>query len=316
MTTNGSQKPSNNGLYNSHASQHYVGRFAPSPTGLLHLGSLIGALASYLDARAQQGTWLVRMEDLDPPREAPGAAQAILNSLLAHGLQWDGEVLWQSQQHTHYQAIIEQLLKQGQAFYCNCSRSDINAQGGIYQGHCRGKHQLSDHPQATACAIRLQTNDSTIGFIDSIQGAHQQQLNREVGDFVIQRKDSLYAYQLAVVADDAQQGITHIVRGSDLLDSTARQLYLQQQLGYPAPHYTHIPVITHSDGQKLSKQSFAPAILNNQAKANLLKALEFLQQTLPPHDQQQDCQQILNWAIHHWQPKRIDKTLSRSEGFI
>ena len=284
----------------------YRGRFAPSPTGLLHQGSLIGALASYLDAKANQGIWLVRMEDLDPPREMPGAAEAILQSLQAHGLQWDEEVLWQSQQYPRYQQAIEQLIQQGHAFYCSCSRTQLAATQGIHRQTCQ-----ADSKQA--CAVRLRVPEQQLGFDDPIQGHFEQQLKQNVGDFVIQRKDQLFAYQLAVVLDDAYQGITHIVRGSDLLDCTPRQLYLQQLMGFPTPHYMHFPVITNQQGQKLSKQTFAPALDSQQATDNLLLALAFLNQTLPPVNLRQHCRDILDWATAHWQADNINKTLAIAE---
>ena len=284
----------------------YIGRFAPSPTGLLHLGSLIGALASYLDAKANQGQWLLRMEDLDPPREMAGAAAAILESLQAHGLQWDGEVLWQNQQHDRYLKATQQLLKHQQAFYCSCSRSELSEQSGIHRNTC-----TPDFTQS--CAVRVKAEDSLISFTDPIQGLFQQQLQQQVGDFIIQRKDKLYAYQLAVVLDDAFQGVTHVVRGSDLLDSTPRQIFLQQRLHLPTPQYLHIPVITNSAGQKLSKQTFAPALQQTQACHNLLQALFFLNQPLPPQDLHHQCSTILHWAIAHWDSKLIEHHLQIDE---
>ena len=232
----------------------YIGRFAPSPTGLLHIGSLIGALASYLDAKANQGLWLVRMEDLDPPREMSGAASAILQSLEDHGLAWDGEVLWQSQRHDAYRQVIDDLLLANKAFYCTCSRSDLQENKGIYQGRCRG---CITPPSAQDFAVRLQVGNKPIAFNDAIQGHFSQQLERDVGDVVLQRKDGFFAYQLAVVVDDAYQGINHVVRGADLLDSTPRQIHLQRILAYVTPQYTHFPVITNKHGTKLSKQTFA-----------------------------------------------------------
>lgn len=272
----------------------YRGRFAPSPTGQLHIGSLIGALASYLDARANNGQWLLRMEDLDPPREVAGAAQAILTSLQDHGLQWDGDVLWQSQRHDAYQQALNTLLDRGQAFYCTCSRRDITSDQGIYNGHCRGCEQQPSQP----FAIRLQVSDTNIEFFDAIQGRFSQQLAQQVGDFVLLRKDKLFAYQLAVVIDDQYQQINHVLRGSDLLDSTPRQIFLQRQLGFPQPHYAHIPVITNREGQKLSKQTFAKPLNSNDAARNLTAALAFLKQPLPPA--KANVEQIINWAVAHW----------------
>jgi glutamyl-Q tRNA(Asp) synthetase len=271
------------------------------------MGSLIGALASYLDARSHQGQWLVRMEDLDPPREIAGAAQAILDCLQAHGLHWDNDVLWQSQRHQAYQQALNQLLTEDKAFYCSCSRSRLSTHSGIYNGHCRGC--LTAPPQSHA--IRAQVPDQLVSFDDAIQGRFEQQLEREVGDFVILRKDKLFAYQLAVVVDDAFQGITDIVRGSDLLDSTPRQIYLQQQLGLATPRYAHFPVIHNAEGQKLSKQTFACAIKPDEAAQNLLYALRFLQQSKPPHHRH--TQDILEHAINHWQPQAIPACMAMVE---
>ena len=284
----------------------YIGRFAPSPTGLLHIGSLIGALASYLDAKANQGQWLVRMEDLDPPREQPGAASAILQSLEDHGLTWDGVVLWQSQRHDAYRQVINDLLAANKAFYCTCSRSDLQGSNGIYQGRCRG---CVTPPLDRDFALRLQVDNQVVAFNDAIQGRFSQQLERDVGDVVLQRKDSLFAYQLAVVVDDALQGITHIVRGSDLLDSTPRQIYLQRVLGYATPAYTHVPVINNKQGHKLSKQTFAAAIENGSASANLCAALAFLKQPLPPEDLCQKVTDIVQWAVGHWSVASIPGVL-------
>lgn len=271
------------------------------------MGSLIGALASYLDARARQGQWLVRMEDLDPPREIAGAAQAILDCLQAHGLHWDNDVLWQSQRYPAYQQALDQLLAEDKAFYCSCSRAKLSTHGGIYNGHCRGC--LTAPTQSHA--IRLQVPGQVVRFDDTIQGHFEQQLENEVGDFVILRKDRLFAYQLAVVVDDAFQGITDVVRGSDLLDSTPRQIYLQQQLGLPTPSYAHFPVIHNAEGQKLSKQTFACAIKPDQATQNLLYALRFLQQSMPPYNRHP--QDILEHAIKHWQPQAIPACIAMVE---
>ncbi|ARN73496.1 tRNA glutamyl-Q(34) synthetase GluQRS [Oceanicoccus sagamiensis] len=280
----------------------YIGRFAPSPTGLLHIGSLIGALASFLDARANQGQWLLRMEDLDPPREMPGAASAILQSLEDHGLAWDGEVLWQSQRHDAYRQVIDDLLLANKAFYCTCSRSDLQASHGIYQGQCRG---CVTPPADQDFALRLQVDDRVVSFDDAIQGRFSQQLDNDVGDVVLQRKDGLFAYQLAVVVDDAYQAISHVVRGSDLLDSTPRQIYLQQVMAYTTPGYTHIPVITNEQGDKLSKQTFAAPLDSHKAAKNIYLALMFLNQPLPPEDLSQRVDDILAWALANWSVDRI-----------
>ncbi|MFT3930386.1 MAG: tRNA glutamyl-Q(34) synthetase GluQRS [Spongiibacteraceae bacterium] len=275
---------------------HYIGRFAPSPTGPLHFGSLLAALASFLDARAHNGQWLVRIEDIDPPREVAGASRAILNCLHAHGLEWDGDVLYQSQRLAVYQKICAQLIEQHRAFYCTCSRLDLAANDGVYAGRCR---QCFDQPQQPA-AIRLRVDAVDIDISDRIQPAFTENIARDVGDFVIYRKDQLPAYQLAVVIDDAAQYVTHIVRGSDLLESTARQIFLQRCLNLLTPQYAHIPVIVNSQQQKLSKQTLARALDPANAIENLLAALECLHQPLPPQTLQQSRSDILDWAVRHW----------------
>jgi len=279
----------------------YVGRFAPSPTGPLHIGSLIAAVASYADARHHSGRWLLRIEDLDPPREPPGASQRILHTLVAHGLHWDGEPLLQSQRQAHYAANLEYLQRAGLCYYCDCSRARQAKHHGIYDGHCRLRH-----PDANAqVAIRVQVNDSPINFDDAIQGPQSQCLSHAVGDFVIRRKDGLYAYQLAVVVDDAEQHISHVVRGADLLSSTARQIYLQRLLGLPTPQYAHFPVAGDSKGHKLSKQNHAEPIDDSQASSNLRAALRFLRQPDPP-TRLLLPEDILQWASSHWQRSAID----------
>ncbi len=281
----------------------YVGRFAPSPTGTLHLGSLIAAVASYLDAKAVGGRWLLRIEDLDPPREVAGSAEAIIASLLAHGLHWDGEILWQSERTARYEAALAQLAGRGQVFHCNCSRARLAELGGRYDGHCRRRP-----PGAMdACAIRLIADDVTIAFEDALQGPQRQRMNRDVGDFVIRRRDGIFAYQLAVVVDDADQGITHIVRGADLLQSTARQIYLQGLLQLPSPQYAHIPLLANKLGQKLSKQNLAPPLDDRHPGGNLRAALAFLGQPAPPSDITQPGE-LLSWATQCWQLTAVPRS--------
>ena len=282
----------------------YAGRFAPSPTGPLHLGALICALASFLDARHQGGRWLLRMEDLDPPRQPAGASQAILDSLREHGLNWDGPVLWQSDRHAAYAAVVERLLAQGKAFRCDCSRQMLAASGGIYSGRCRDR-KLS---AASGHAVRLRINDTAwLCIEDTIQPPLSQTLATSTGDFVIRRRDGLYAYQLAVVLDDAEQQITHVVRGSDLYDSTPRQVYLQGLLKLPTPVYSHIPVLCNSEGQKLSKQTHAPALDNADALSNLRLALKFLNQPAPAGRR---VDALLQAAARDWRPERIARRMS------
>ena len=285
----------------------YIGRFAPSPTGLLHIGSLLTALASYADARAAGGRWLVRMEDLDPPREMPGAAAHILHTLEAFGFEWDGEVVWQSRRHSLYRDALGRLKEKGLLYPCYCSRKDWQAaaaqgaDGFVYNGRCR---RPEDRPHTDKPpAWRIRVNDETIGFDDGIVGHYAQNLARDIGDFVLLRADGFWAYQLAVVADDADQGITHIVRGQDLLVSTPRQIYLQRCLGFATPHYAHLPLLVNKHGQKWSKQTLAPALDENHKEQLLRQVLQYL--NLPPAPEVSRPQALLSWAIEHWQPHKI-----------
>ena len=262
----------------------YTGRFAPSPSGPLHMGSLVAAMASYLDARAHDGRWLLRIEDLDFDRNIAGADRHILQSLQRCGMQWDGEVVWQSQRQHLYRQAIEQL---GERVYpCACSRKEIadsrlragEPASQIYPGTCR--HGIAAGKQPRAWRLRVPDGAAAIRhFEDRWRGLQTQNLASEVGDFVLRRADGFWAYQLAVVVDDAAQGITDIVRGADLLDSTARQLYLQELLGYPSPAYLHVPVVTNADGEKLSKQTGALAFDrgdNDLLHEALIPAAQFL----------------------------------------
>ena len=278
----------------------YRGRFAPSPSGPLHLGSLIAAVASFLDARHQRGTWLLRMEDLDPPREQPGAADAILHSLQQHGLHWDDEVLWQAGRAGAYDQALTSLWQAGHLFYCDCTRQILGPEG-CCGGRCRPRQAELKPPVATRVAV---AGPATVDFNDLWQGRQHCELGLSVNDFTVLRKDGLYAYQLAVVVDDAAQGITHVIRGSDLLDSTARQIYLQQLLGFPTPVYGHFPVMLNEHGQKLSKQNKAPAIDDSQARDNLRQALRFLRQPAPPADLA-TAAEILAFATTHWSRQAI-----------
>jgi glutamyl-Q tRNA(Asp) synthetase len=266
----------------------YRGRFAPSPTGPLHAGSLASALGSWLDARANQGTWLVRIEDLDAPRCIAGMDQHILAQLQACGLTWDEEVIWQSQQLNTYQNALETLYSHGQIYPCTCSRQQItsalSAQGKlrarnqeqVYPGTCRNGHvwqaQFPNSSSALAWRLALKPDQWT-RFTDAEFGLQEQDLNGDVGDFVLRRADGIFAYQLAVVVDDARQGITHIVRGADLLSNTARQIYLQGILNYPTPQYRHLPLVLDPHGEKLSKQTRATEV-NTASDAAVLDALQ------------------------------------------
>ncbi len=286
----------------------YIGRFAPTPSGYLHFGSLVAALASYLDARAVGGRWLLRMEDLDPPREVPGAQDAILRTLESYGLHWDGELVRQSERHDHYQALVERLLEQGLAYACTCSRKQLEGYQGVYPGFCR---EAGHSPQGAA--IRLRVPSLSYGFVDRVQGEYRQQLDREVGDFIIRRRDGLYAYQLAVVLDDAWQGVTDVVRGADLLDSTPRQLYLQELLGLAQPRYLHVPLIIQPDGHKLGKSYRSPPLPADQATALLLRALRALGQALPEQAAAARPEELLRWASQQWDAGRIPRSRTLAE---
>lgn len=275
----------------------YRGRFAPSPTGPLHFGSLVTALGSYLQARSQQGEWLVRMEDLDPPREQPGAADAILRALEAYHLHWDGAVLYQSTRSEAYEAALTQLAEGHYSFPCGCSRKTIADSGSpVYPGTCRNGLPAGKVARAT----RVRTPNQQFTFDDALQGLVESNLQTDVGDFVVRRADGLYAYHLAVVVDDAGQGITHIVRGMDLLSSTPPQRYLQQCLGYPQPQYSHLPIAVNAQGQKLSKQTFAAAVDLKKPGSTLSKALSFLGHAPDNELKDADPALLLEWALEHW----------------
>lgn len=299
----------------------YRGRFAPSPTGPLHFGSLIAALGSYLEARSRGGEWLVRMEDLDPPREVPGAASRILRTLERYGFEWDGELWFQSRRSEAYLAALADLERDGLTYRCGCSRKQVieasqrlGLPAGVYPGSCR-RRPASAHDKH---AIRLLSEGRQVRFEDGLQGLQQQDVEREVGDFVLRRADGLFAYQLAVVVDDAAQGISEVVRGSDLLASTARQIALQQALGYPTPAYRHLPVAVNAAGQKLSKQTFAPALDDDTPLPALWQALRFLGQQPPAELLQGELDSFWRWAITHWQggavPRRLTIPYPESEG--
>jgi glutamyl-Q tRNA(Asp) synthetase len=286
----------------------YVGRFAPTPSGYLHFGSLVAALASYLDARSVGGQWLLRMEDLDPPREVPGAQDAILHSLELYGFEWDGELVRQSLRHAEYAALIERLFSQGLAYACTCSRKQLEGSGGIYPGTCRN----AGHPDIDA-AIRLRIPELEYRFVDRAQGEFRQHLGREVGDFVIRRRDGLFAYQLAVVLDDAWQGVTDVVRGADLLDSTPRQLYLQELLGLAQPRYLHVPLIIQPDGHKLGKSYRSPPLPADQAPPLLTRALRALGQQPPVELSSATPHEVMAWGIAHWDATRIPRSKTLAE---
>lgn len=293
----------------SSSAPRYRGRFAPSPSGPLHFGSLVAALGSYLDARAAGGEWLLRIEDVDAPRSVPGATESILRTLDAFGFQWDGEVLVQSRRLDRYHAALVRLQLDGDVYPCACSRREIadsvvaaSVDGGhVYPGTCRGGLAAG----RAARSWRMRTPDARIAFVDRVQGAQAQNLERELGDFILFRADGQFAYQLAVVVDDADQGVNAVVRGADLLASTPRQIWLQQRLGVPTPSYAHLPVATNAAGQKLSKQTLAAAVDPARGAAALAEVLAFLGQEVPPGLAQASLSEFWSWAIAHWSMSRV-----------
>lgn len=279
----------------------YVGRFAPSPTGPLHFGSLLAALASYLDARSHRGTWLVRVEDLDPPRQDPTATDHILSILDAYCLHWDGEVVHQSQRGELYQTALDRLRDNGNAFPCACSRKQLS--GRPHHGLCTAPTG-SDHAWRFLCSDLGHTSNVTV-LEDGLQGAHSYRVTDEIGDFVIRRRDKLWSYQLAVVVDDAAQNVTHVVRGIDLIDSTVRQYLIQNALNLPIPSYSHIPVAVESNGQKLSKQNLALPLRAEHASETIWLALHWLRQSPPVELRTVSASHLLEWATANWQIKAL-----------
>lgn len=280
--------------------QHYIGRFAPSPSGALHFGSLIAALGSYLQARSQQGRWLVRIEDIDPPREVPGAATTILQQLEYYGLYWDGSVLWQSQRHEAYRAALDALHQAGQSYYCTCPRRRIQQLGGVYDGYCRTQHNRAQH-----AAIRLVQQDPILQFTDRLRGTLYADAALAKEDFIIHRRDGLFAYNLAVVVDDNFQGITEIVRGADLIEPTVRQLSLYQQFGWQPPAYIHLPLALNAQGDKLSKQNHAPALSQGDPRPVIIEALRFLNQPVEEEWTDFSLETLLTNAIANWSLFRL-----------
>lgn len=274
---------------------NYVGRFAPSPSGPLHFGSLVAALGSYFQAKSNHGAWLVRMEDLDPPREMDGAADLILRTLEAYHLYWDGSVVYQSQRHHLYQQQIDQWLAQGDAYYCRCTRKQIKADGGYYLGHCRDLNL-----PANGHAVRLKAHHVVTEFNDLKHGkiTIPQALAEE--DFIIKRRDGFYAYNLAVVIDDIDQGVTEVVRGADLIEPTGRQIGLYQLLKKTPAQYLHLPLAVTKSGAKLSKQNHAPAIELSHPIPTLLSAMAFLGFDIPSEIRQSSIDEILAWGVAKW----------------
>lgn len=287
----------------------YRGRFAPTPSGPLHFGSLVAALGSYLDARAAGGTWLVRIEDIDPPRCPPGNDSIILRQLEAFGLHWDGSVQWQRHRGAHYQQALDQLIEKKLAYPCSCSRKQWQA-FSIYPGWCR--NGLRDATKPIAWRLRSDLAQRPIAWQDRLFG-FQQFDPACLGDVVLKRKDQLWAYQLAVVVDDAQQHITDVVRGVDLLDNTPWQCQIQSALGLPSPRYLHLPVIVTNDGQKLSKQNLAPALPKDSRsiRRQLFYALRMLDQSPPDTLIEEPPTTQLRWAITHWSLDRLSPSAHR-----
>lgn len=286
-----------------------VGRFAPSPTGPLHFGSLVAALGSCLEARARGGRWLLRIEDIDEPRCPPGVGDRILRTLETCGFEWDGPVLVQSTRKPRYREVLETLKASGRVYGCGCTRRELAdsalAPDGahVYPGTCR--HGVPEGKAARAW--RLRADAGTVCFDDAIQGRICQNLECEVGDFVLRRADGYFAYQLAVVVDDADQGVNHVVRGADLLDSTPRQIFLQHCLGLTVPAYAHLPVAVNADGEKLSKQTLAPAIDDGAPVPVMVAALAFLGQSPPKELQRATTADFWRWARDHWAMSRVPR---------
>lgn len=278
-----------------------TGRFAPSPTGPLHLGSLLAATASYLDAHANEQPWLLRIDDLDVHRNVPGAADAIKTALEAHALHWDGPTILQSERLARYEQAVETLEQLDLIFYCRCSRRQLKDQP-VYPGTCRAQTT----PVADA-AVRVRVEDAVIEFTDLIQGSQRESLATSHGDFIIRRRDGLIAYQLATAVDDGGADIDSVVRGADLLDNTPRQIYLMQLLGLTAPDYAHIPMLIHPDGSKLSKQTFAEPVSVKTAANNMLRTFAWLGLTPPREGGGWPCTELLEWGVSNWHLAKVPR---------
>jgi glutamyl-Q tRNA(Asp) synthetase len=287
--------------------QAYIGRFAPSPTGPLHLGSLYTALAGFLQARSCQGKWLLRIDDLDIPRNIKGSADSILKTLDTFGLHWDDSVVYQSQHLDVYDEMLNELAKNKLIYPCTCSRKTLT---GIYSGLCRNKNFLHNSPYS----LRIKTDGRIISFQDELQGFISHNLAVQHGDFILKRKDRITAYQFAVVIDDDRQQVNHVVRGFDLLDSTPRQIYLQQTLGFATPGYMHVPVIIDEQGYKLSKQTRATAVDLKTPYSVIFDLLNLLQQNPPCELQHAPSTELLNWAVVHWDPAPLKNSRAISPG--
>ena len=280
----------------------YIGRFAPSPSGELHFGSLIAALGSYLQARARRGIWRVRIEDIDPPREVPGAAETILRQLEHYGLHWDGDILWQSQRDDAYRERLAWLHDQDFSYYCTCTRARIQSVGGVYDGHCR---HLNNGPENAA--VRLLQSHPVTHFQDGLLGEIHADARLAREDFIVHRRDGLFAYNLAVVVDDHFQGVTEIVRGADLIEPTVRQISLYQRFGWAVPDYVHLPLALNNEGLKLSKQNHAPALPQGDPRPVLINALQFLNQDVTHEWQDLRTEELLQKAVAGWTLNSVPK---------
>ncbi len=285
-------------------SDNYKGRFAPSPTGPVHYGTLVAAVASYLQAKKNHGEWFVRIDDVDTLRIVDGADSDILRTLEHFGFEWDGEVVYQTQQIDNYQQTLEKLISQSLVFPCTCSRKQLaKTDSNIYPGICRHRPLAAGEEHA----LRILSQDFDIEFDDIIMGKQSQNIAHQCGDFIIKRRDGLFAYQLAIVVDDARQGITEVVRGADLLDSTPRQIYLQRLLNYPTPQYCHLPLAVDDLGNKISKSGGAKKVETKNKEKSLISSLHFLGQNPPDDLAKSNINNIWSWAIKNWNVKRVPK---------
>lgn len=282
----------------------YIGRFAPTPSGPLHFGSIIAALGSYLQAKSHNGQWLLRIEDIDIPRVNNGATDKILYDLETLGLCWDGELILQNQREPSYQQALDQLADQNLTYPCACSRKEMISHR--YDGKCRNGLP----PDKTGRSLRIRTNNKRIYVHDSIQGEFSQTLENDIGDFIVNRADGIMAYHLAVIIDDAFQNVTEIVRGADLLGSTPRQIYLQKLLGFNTPEYCHLPVATGPHGKKISKQNHAPSVMSNKPVDILYDALSFLGQAPDSRLKQGSVDDIINWGTENWHLSNVPATMN------
>ncbi|MFN0316594.1 MAG: tRNA glutamyl-Q(34) synthetase GluQRS [Burkholderiales bacterium] len=285
----------------------YRGRFAPTPSGPLHFGSLVAAMGSYLEAKRHSGEWWLRIDDLDPPRVQPGAADAILRCLECYGFQWDGPVIYQSRRRAAYHAALHRLRQLGLVYACACTRKEIaliarnSAEGPIYPGTCRAGSA------AAGRALRLNTRGAMTEFHDEVQGLQRRDIEHDLGDFVLYRNDAVFSFHIASAVDDGDYAMTHIVRGADLLESSVRQIYLQKLLGYPIPFYMHLPVASNAGGEKLSKQTHAAPLPLDKPGLLLTRALQFLGQAVPGEMTRACTKEIWAWAMAHWERSRIPR---------